>query len=240
MAKNKIMGHLVIGYPSLEESFNTALEYINHGVEILELQIPFSHPTADGTVITQANQVAIEQNHVTIDACFNQISDLLKLHPTQKVVPMTYLNKVFSYGIENYINKIAALNISDVIIPDLPFDSEIANSFHKSKVNLVPVMAANISQERLLKALSHPSNYIYLMSSYQITGQKFNLHPDSKNLIQTIKENTTAQIGIGFGINSNEDVEEVLKHVDFAIIGSSLINAKNMNNLNDKLVGLLN
>ena len=39
------MAHLVLGYPTLEKSIRTAEQYVASGVEILELQIPFSHPT---------------------------------------------------------------------------------------------------------------------------------------------------------------------------------------------------
>ncbi len=53
------MSHLVLGYPSLQESIETAEQYIAAGYEILELQIPFSHPTADGPVITQACRAAV-------------------------------------------------------------------------------------------------------------------------------------------------------------------------------------
>ena len=69
MSNMPIMGHLVMGYPSLEQSYQNARTYAKAGFEILELQIPFSHPTADGTVITQANRIATEENHVSIEDC---------------------------------------------------------------------------------------------------------------------------------------------------------------------------
>jgi tryptophan synthase alpha chain len=55
------MGHLVLGYPSLKASKEIALKYIAAGVKYLELQIPFSHPTADGPTITNANIIAVGQ-----------------------------------------------------------------------------------------------------------------------------------------------------------------------------------
>ncbi len=43
-----IMGHLVMGYPSLEKSYQNARTYAKAGFEIFR-QIHFSHPAADGT-----------------------------------------------------------------------------------------------------------------------------------------------------------------------------------------------
>lgn len=234
MSKNAIMGHLVIGYPSLKESYKTAIEYIQAGIEILELQIPFSHPTADGSTITEANRKAIE-NNVSVEESLEQIKRIKKEYPEQNIVPMTYLNKVFSYGFDNYVQFLNNINIDHVIIPDLPFDDKHANIIHESPVNLVPVIAANLSSERLQKLFEHPSDYIYIMSGYKITGQKFDLHPDTKALIEELKTRSNASIGIGFGINNRSDVEEVLKHADFAIIGSSLINANKEGKLQEKL-----
>ena len=56
-----VMAHLVLGYPTLAESLRTAETYIRAGVQVLELQIPFSHPTADGPVITAACREAVRQ-----------------------------------------------------------------------------------------------------------------------------------------------------------------------------------
>src|ERR1043166_7604234 len=104
------MAHLVIGYPTLEESLRTAETYIHHQIEIVELQIPFSHPTADGSVITQANKTAIGQG-VTVEDCFNFMEKLSEKFPEQKIMVMTYLNKLFSYGIEKFCSRLRKLNI---------------------------------------------------------------------------------------------------------------------------------
>src|SRR5690606_22028760 len=54
-----IMTHIVIGYPSFEESWELARTMVQAGVDLMELQIPFSEPMADGPVILKANQEAL-------------------------------------------------------------------------------------------------------------------------------------------------------------------------------------
>ena len=54
-----LMTHIVLGYPSLEDSFKIVEAMVNAGVDLMELQIPFSEPIADGPVILRANQASL-------------------------------------------------------------------------------------------------------------------------------------------------------------------------------------
>ena len=64
-----LMTHIVIGYPDLETSMRTVEAMVEAGVDLMELQIPFSEPIADGPVILHANQQALEVG-VTVEQCF--------------------------------------------------------------------------------------------------------------------------------------------------------------------------
>ena len=61
-----LMTHIVIGYPDIETSMRTVEAMVEAGVDLMELQIPFSEPIADGPVILQANQKALAAN-VTVE-----------------------------------------------------------------------------------------------------------------------------------------------------------------------------
>ena len=52
-----LMTHIVLGYPSLDESLKLVETMAGCGVDFIEIQIPFSDPTADGPVSTAAMQV---------------------------------------------------------------------------------------------------------------------------------------------------------------------------------------
>ena len=64
-----LMTHIVIGYPNLETSFEVVRTMVEAGVDLMELQIPFSEPMADGSVILKANQDALATG-ITVDQCF--------------------------------------------------------------------------------------------------------------------------------------------------------------------------
>lgn len=233
------MGHLVLGFPSLERSYQMAREYVLSGVKYLELQIPFSHPTADGIVITDANRTAVETNGVSINDCMELFEKLRAEFPEQAIIPMTYLNKVFSFGIMDFVETLKQQGIQQLIIPDLPFDAPQADFIREQGLDLVPVIAPNIKMERLHSVLALNPTLIYIMSDFKITGGDFGLNKAMDQCISTIRSKSKAQIGIGFGISTGEDVANVLEIADYAIVGSSLLRAEAEGKLSDKLSELV-
>lgn len=239
-----LMAHLVLGYPTLPESIRTAERYIAAGMGILELQIPFSHPTADGPVITEACRTAVEQQQVTVAASLQAISELREKYPQQEIIVMSYLNRVYAYGPNRFFETLKALGIRHVIVPDLPVpgagDSEKQFAFTNSK-ELVPVLAANTPDSRLDQILAAGYDFFYLMSDFKITGSTFSLHPKLQQMAKRIRAHTPgARIGIGFGISTPEQVFTVLEVADYAIIGSALIRAQQEGRLNEYLNQLKN
>jgi tryptophan synthase alpha chain len=228
----------VLGYPTLEASIRAAQKYAAAGVRILELQIPFSHPTADGPVITEACQKAVEQG-VDISHCLQALAQIRNQFPEQEIMVMSYLNRIYAYGFQAFIQELATLNIQHLIIPDLPVSMGKAFLPSDSPVKLVPVLAANTPPSRLEAILSQGYDFFYLMSDFKITGSGFSLHPNLKDMIRSIRSaKPHATIGIGFGISNPEQVQCVIQDADIAIIGSALIAAEKSGKLDQYLESL--
>lgn len=239
----QVMGHLVLGYPTLEASISTAETYVEQGISILELQIPFSHPTADGPVITAACQEAVGKQKVSVADSLTAIRTIRQKYPEQEIMVMSYVNRVYAYGFEKFIRALESLGIRHLIIPDLPVDDATHSSFimHHSSLNLVPVLAANVSDDRLEKLLGMDFDFYYLMSDFKITGSTFSLHPRLQKVIDRIKKSSpNKRIGIGFGISTPEQARLVTSAADVAIIGSALIQARQKGILQEYLDALCN
>ena len=113
-----IMSHIVLGYPSFEECFKIIEAMVKGGVDLMELQIPFSEPIADGPVILRANQNAL-QNGVTVQACFDFTQEVTKTFEIPFLI-MTYYNILFKYGVKRFIAALSKRNLRGTIVPDLP------------------------------------------------------------------------------------------------------------------------
>ena len=99
------MTHLVLGYPSFEDSFKIIEAMVAAGVDLMELQIPFSEPIADGPVILRANQKALADG-----ATVRESLDLAKTVVETFDIPfliMTYYNILFKYGTDRFVAEMA-------------------------------------------------------------------------------------------------------------------------------------
>ena len=113
---------ITCGDPDLDTTKEIVRAMEKNGADLIELGIPFSDPTAEGPVIQAANLRALTGG-VTTDKIFDMVEDLRK-DVKVPMVFMTYANVVFSYGIERFAKKAAAVGMDGVILPDVPFEEK--------------------------------------------------------------------------------------------------------------------
>ena len=115
-----IMTHVVCGYPSFEANWK-ALEIMDSfGVDLVELQFPFSEPSADGPLFVKANQEAIN-NGVHVNDCFEFMAKVTARF-SFKVVMMGYYNTVFKTGQSTFMRRLKEAGAVGFILPDLPLE----------------------------------------------------------------------------------------------------------------------
>jgi tryptophan synthase alpha chain len=113
-----LMTHLVLGYPSLEVNAEVVRQMVANGVDLIELQIPFSEPVADGPVISHACQEAIAGG-VTVRRCLDFAAAMTKEHPIPFLF-MTYYNILFCFGEAAFVEEAKKIGVRGLIVPDLP------------------------------------------------------------------------------------------------------------------------
>ena len=104
-----LMTHIVIGYPSLAESLRLVEIMVSAGVDLMELQIPFSEPIADGPLIAQANQQALRAGS-TVDGCLDFAKQVIGKHSIPFLF-MSYYNILFRRGVARFVGEMAATGI---------------------------------------------------------------------------------------------------------------------------------
>lgn len=227
----RLMTHVVAGYPSEKECIDLMLGMQKAGVGIIEVQIPFSDPIADGETIMRANDKALE-NGMTIKKSFELINQAKKRGLTTDVYIMTYFQKVFFYGLDKFCTIAAKAGVKGLIVPDLPFDAPEFEDLYKimksNNLMIVPVVSPATSPDRLKVELGNAGDLIYLTSMRGITGKKLVLTKELTDIAGQIKKlRPDSKLAIGFGIESKDDADEILKIADEAVVGSAVIRALN-------------
>lgn len=213
------------GYPSIEDSIETAQTLINSGADILEVGLPFSDPVADGPTIQVAHEKAVKDGITPLNV-FEITYKIKEKNPDIPLILMTYYNPIFKFGDENFIKKAKENGINGFIVPDLP--PEEAESFKKltNQHGLSTIfLLAPTSDERRIKLVSKFSDdFIYYVSLTGITGERETLPwEEVKSQVEKIKKLTDKYVAVGFGVSKKEHTQILSKFCDGIIVGSAIV-----------------
>ena len=213
---------ITCGDPDLETTRKAVIEMAENGADLIELGIPFSDPTAEGSVIQGANLRALTGG-VTTDKVFDLVRDIRK-EVSIPMVFMTYANVVYSYGADKFIKICSEIGIDGLILPDLPFEEkgEFEDICHEFGVDLVSLIAPT-SENRIAMIAKEAEGFIYVVSSLGVTGTRTEITTDLGSIVKAIRENTDIPCAIGFGISTPQQAQKMAEVSDGAIVGSAII-----------------
>lgn len=216
------IGFVTAGDPDLEVSEKIMLKMAEAGCDLIEIGIPFSDPIAEGPVIQEANLRSLAQG-TTTDKVF-ELTERVSKQIDIPLVYMTYLNVLFKYGYDNFLEKAVKAGISGVIIPDLPFEEkqELQSVAEKYDIDVISLIAPT-SENRIKTIASDARGFVYTVSSLGVTGTRSEITTDLDTITKHIKDVTDVPVAIGFGINTPEQAKKYAKIADGVIVGSAIV-----------------
>lgn len=223
MNKIKLMSHLVAGYPTDQLALTAARSLIKGGADILEIQLPFSDPSADGPAIQEACTKVLERGYRTAEG-LKFIETLHKEFPDVPIYLMSYGSLIYTPGIKNFCKKASEAGVKGMIIPDLPFDFDegLTASCKEFGMENIPVAAPTMSKERLEKLANAGFKYIYAALRAGITGTNTTIDQSTLNFISNVSKGGSKVYG-GFGISNGEQSEALASSVEAVVAGSVFV-----------------
>ncbi len=217
------MTHMIAWYPDSETSLNVAKGLVDGGASYIELQFPFSDPTADGPVIQAACSKALEAGF-TLNGGFELAAKISALSDVPVFI-MTYANPVVVIGIEAFIQRAKDAGVRGLIVPDLVAGSDdgLYAAGKKLDMPIVPVVVPTVSEQRLneISALGEP--WVYTALRQGITGRQTEISEELIAFLEKLKK-TEMDIFAGFGIRTEEQIALLEAHVHAPVVGSALVN----------------
>jgi tryptophan synthase alpha chain len=213
------MAHLVAGYPDMERSRRIALALANGGADCLEVQFPFSDPSADGPLIERACHIALAAGF-TVEAGFRLVTGLRRSLPVPVFI-MTYASLATARGCPDFVGRVVRSGARGLIVPDLPpdYDEGLYAAGRSAGLAVVPVIAPGISDARLEMFRCLEPEYVYTALRPGVTGGRTVLDADSIAHLDRIA-GLGAKIIAGFGVRSREQLLTLSGHVLAAAVGS--------------------
>jgi len=235
--------YLTAGFPTLNDTTAIVKELANSGVDMVEIGMPFSDPLADGPTIQNSSQIAI-QNGITLALLFKQVEEIRKTVDIP-IILMGYYNQILQYGAELFFNKAKAVGVDGFIIPDLTlevYEKEHQQTVESLGLNMVFLITPQTTDERIQLIDSKSSGFLYVVSSFAITGSKSDLQQSQIDYFKRInKLDLKTPKLIGFGISDKKSFDTACQHAEGAIIGSAFIKAlegcKNVKEATHQFIG---
>ncbi|HKJ99824.1 MAG TPA: tryptophan synthase subunit alpha [Desulfotignum sp.] len=218
-----LMTHIVMGYPSFDDCHAMVRQMVAAGVDLMELQIPFSEPMADGPVILKANQCALERG-ATVAKCLAFAKDMAARYPIPFLF-MTYANIPFTFGLTAFARTTAGIGLTGTIVPDLPIEesADYIQAMNQSGVSPIQMFSPVTGDERMAKIAALSSGFIYCLARKGVTGSSTQFSDDLTGYLTRCRRAASVPIAVGFGIKDKADMMYLRGKADIAVIGSETI-----------------
>lgn len=220
-----LMTHLVVGYPSLDDNWRMLESMQRGGVDLVELQFPFSEPIADGPLFIHANQQALSGG-LHRDDYFELLSRAADSFDFPLLF-MGYYNTVLRMGHAAFCRSLAHAGGSGMIIADLPPEhaADLLSAARPEELDFVRLMTPTDTDARLREIGRDATGFIYCVARKGVTGKATSPGQGVREYLERCRAATQLPIGIGFGIRNAEDVLALHGAADIAIVGSACLDA---------------
>ena len=222
--KTSLMAHMIAGYPDMETSLETARALVAGGAAILEMQFPFSDPSADGPAIQAACTEALAAGF-KVDDGWRLVEAVTKEFPAVPVFVMSYASIVVTKGVDAFTVRAKQAGVTGLIIPDLApgADEGLYAAGTKHGLIIVPVIVPSVPKERLEVILKSQPEWVYTAIRAGITGVHTTLTPELKVFLASL--NARTKVMAGFGIDSADQVSDLKSSAHTVVVGSALVRA---------------
>jgi tryptophan synthase alpha chain len=231
-----LVGYLTAGDPDLDASERRLREALANGVDVLELGVPFSDPTADGPVIQAASRRALLAG-MTVRLSLELVRRLRRDFETP-VVLFGYANPFYRYGYEQLCRDAAAAGADGFLVVDMPHEvcGEMRRHTDAADLVLVPLIAPTTPLERAARILKGARGFVYYVMVKGVTGARQEVAADLGRQVAALRGVTDLPIAAGFGVSAGHQARAVAAEADAVVVGSALVQAAH----EDRLTPLLN
>jgi tryptophan synthase alpha chain len=234
-----LVAYLTAGDPSLETTEKLIPVLAVAGVDVFEIGVPFSDPTADGPVIQAAAQRALKTG-----TTLKKVLDMIKRVRGKLEIPIVlfgYYNPIFSQGVERFAENAKYAGVDGVLIVDLPPEEagELRRHTDPAGIDFISLIAPTTDDDRVKEIAAGASGFIYYISVTGVTGTKKPIVGDIEKDIRRIRRFSNLPIAVGFGISTARQAAEIAPLADGVVVGSAFVQMIKENDGREDLISLV-
>ncbi len=224
--RSALVGYLPVGYPDLAGSVEAARVLVDSGVDVIELGLPYSDPSMDGSVIQLAADGALRAGTRTrhVLQAVEQVAGAGS-QAGVAVVVMTYWNPVLRYGVDAFARDLASAGGAGLITPDLTPDAgpEWLEASEAHDLDRIFLVAPSSTPQRLSDTVAACRGFVYAASLMGVTGERASVGEHARALVERTRAAGATRVCVGLGVSTPDQAAEVAGYADGVIVGSALV-----------------
>ncbi|RJR19957.1 MAG: tryptophan synthase subunit alpha [Desulfobacteraceae bacterium] len=216
-----LVGFVTAGDPDMEKSLSLVSSMCAAGLDMLELGVPFSDPTADGPIIQRSSLRALAAG-INVGSVLEMIA-ALRPQSQVPIIVFSYYNPLLAYGAAVFHRDALDAGADGVLVVDLPPEEsdEFTREWPDERLCLIRLTTPATSLERMEQITSSASGFIYHVSKLGVTGSA-GLQFDEINLkVKALRSLTRLPVCVGFGISTPQHIASVAEMADGVVVGSA-------------------
>ncbi|MDO9263277.1 MAG: tryptophan synthase subunit alpha [Desulfosalsimonadaceae bacterium] len=237
--ESALVGFVTAGDPDIDTSIKIIAAMCENGLDILEIGVPFSDPSADGPVIQRSSTRALK-HHVSLSTVMAMIERTRRITDIP-IILFSYYNPILAYGVDRFQLDAIAAGADGVLVVDLPMEEsdELTSTWKNPDFCFINLVAPTTPKARMAKIAAKSSGFLYLVSKTGVTGSDGLDTSEIAAQMEILRSVTTLPVCVGFGISTAEDVATVAAMADGVVIGSAFERLMEENIENPDLVSIM-
>jgi len=216
-----LVGFVTAGDPMISRSLELISAMCRAGLDVLELGIPFSDPTADGPVIQRSSARAL-QNRVSV-ASVMEMAEKIRAFSDMPIILFSYYNPILAYGVQRFHSDAREAGADGLLVVDLPPEEsdEMTALWADDALALIRLVAPTTPALRMQRIAKDAAGFLYLVSKTGVTGSSGLDLSETGEQTEILRSVSDLPICVGFGISTADHVRTVASFADGVVIGSA-------------------
>lgn len=218
-----LVGCMPAGFPTVDASIASMTAMLDAGVDVIEVELPYSDPTMDGPVIQAASDIALAGGVRTRDTL--RVIEAVAATGAP-VVLMTYWNPIQKYGVDAFARDLAAAGATGMITPDLIPDEagEWIAAADAHRLDRTFLVSPSSTDDRLAMTVAQCRGFVYATAVMGVTGARERSSSAAPQLVARVRAvDPHVHVGVGLGVGTGAQAAEVAAFADGVIVGSALV-----------------